>query len=120
AVAVARLAGAPSEAIQAAIDEFEPLPHRLVRVAEREGVGWFDDSKATNVGAAARSLEAFAGPVILLAGGVDKGGGYQPLAGSAAGRVKLALVFGAARDAIAGALAGAGVTVERVPSLESG
>ena len=118
AATVARLAGTPPEAVQAAIDEIEPLPHRLARVAERAGVAWVDDSKATNVGAAARSLQSFAGPVILLAGGVDKGGGYAMLAATAAGRVKLALVFGAARDAIAGALLDAGVPIERVPSLE--
>src|SRR5262249_18872061 len=48
-VAVARLAGASAPAVQAAIDEVEPLPHRLALVAERGGVRWYDDSKATNV-----------------------------------------------------------------------
>src|SRR5207247_2223334 len=52
AVTAARLAGAPPAAVQAAIDEIEPLPHRLARVAERGGVVWYDDSKATNGGAA--------------------------------------------------------------------
>jgi len=118
ALTAARLAGAPAAAVQAAIDEMEPLPHRLARVAERAGVAWFDDSKATNVGAAAKSIESFAGPVVLLAGGVDKGGGYDALAAAAAGKVRLALVFGAARERIAAALAGAGVAVERVRSLE--
>ena len=118
AITLARLAGADAAAVQAAIDDAEPLPHRLARVAERGGVAWFDDSKATNVGAAARSVESFAGPVILLAGGVDKGGGYDALAAAARGKVRIALVFGAARDAIAGALRDAGVAVERVRSLD--
>jgi UDP-N-acetylmuramoylalanine--D-glutamate ligase len=118
ALTAARLAGAPAAAVQEAIDAFEPLPHRLVRVAERRGVAWYDDSKATNVGAAARSLESFAGPVILLAGGVDKGGSYEPLARRAAGTVRLALVFGAARERVAEALAAAGVAVERTSTLE--
>jgi len=118
AITLARLAGADAAAVQAAIDDAEPLPHRLARVAERGGVAWFDDSKATNVGAAARSVESFAGPVILLAGGVDKGGGYDALAAAARGKVRIALVFGAARDAIAGALGDAGVAVERVRSLD--
>jgi len=117
AVTVARLAGAPPGAVQSVIDDFEPLPHRLTRVAERRGVAWFDDSKATNVGAAAKSVASFAGPVILIAGGVDKGGGYEALAASAVGRVKLALVLGAAREAIAGTLSGAGIVVERVATL---
>jgi UDP-N-acetylmuramoylalanine--D-glutamate ligase len=86
-------------------------------VAERAGVRWYDDSKATNVGAAVKSVESFAGPVILLAGGVDKGGSYAPLAAAARDRVRRALLFGAARDAIADALASAGVDVERVATL---
>src|SRR5213078_2967297 len=103
---VARLAGATPQGVQQAIDELEPLPHRMTRVAIRGGVEWFDDSKATNVGAAVRSLESCGGPVV-------------PLAQAAAGRVRLALVFGAARDAIAAALAARGVPVEPVPSLEA-
>ncbi|HUE30058.1 MAG TPA: cyanophycin synthetase, partial [Verrucomicrobiae bacterium] len=95
-----------------------PLPHRLAHVAERGGVAWYDDSKATNVGAAARSLEAFAGPVVLLAGGVDKGGAYDTLAAKAAGKVRLALVFGEAADRVGGALAAVGVRVERVRTHE--
>ena len=118
AVTIARLAGASPAAIQAAIDEMEALPHRLALVAERAGVRWYDDSKATNVGAAARSVDSFAGPVILLAGGVGKGGGYDLLVRSATGKVRLALVFGAARDALAAALGAAGVAVERVGSLD--
>jgi len=118
AITLARLAGADAAAVQAAIDDAEPLAHRLARIAERGGVAWFDDSKATNVGAAARSVESFAGSVILLAGGVDKGGGYDALAAAARGKVRVALVFGAARDAIAGALADADVAVERVRTLE--
>jgi UDP-N-acetylmuramoylalanine--D-glutamate ligase len=120
AVATARVAGATPEGVQAAIDTMEPLPHRLTRVADRGGVVWYDDSKATNAGAAAKSLESFTGPVILLAGGVDKGGGYEALVGQAVGRVRLALVFGAAREQIASALGAAGVPVERVPTLEAG
>src|SRR5437899_1709290 len=61
AVTVARLAGAPPAAVQAAIDEIEPLPHRLARVAERGGVAWYDGSKATHAGAAAPP--AFRGPL---------------------------------------------------------
>ncbi len=119
AVTVARLAGAPPAAVQTAVDEMAPLPHRLTLVRERGGVAWYDDSKATNVGAAAKSLDSFAGPVVLLAGGVDKGGGYGPLAARATGKVRLALVFGAAGDAIEGALGAAGVPVERVRTLEA-
>lgn len=117
AVAAARLAGASAAAVQAAIDEVQPLPHRRALVAERDGVRWVDDSKATNVGAAVRSIESCEGPVVLLAGGVDKGGDYGPLAFSARGRVRLALLFGAARDRIADVLATSGIPVRTVPTL---
>jgi UDP-N-acetylmuramoylalanine--D-glutamate ligase len=117
AALIARLAGASPAAVQEAIDTVEPLPHRLALVAERHGVRWFDDSKATNVGATVKSLESFAEPVVLLAGGVDKGGDYGPLAAAARGRVRRALVFGAARERLAAALEAAEVAVERVADL---
>jgi len=117
AATVARLAGATPAAVQEAIDGLEPLPHRLELVAERAGVRWIDDSKATNAGAAARSVEAVAGPVILLAGGLDKAGGYDPLVARARGKVRLAVAFGTAREAIATALTGGGVPVETVATL---
>lgn len=119
AALVARLAGAPPVAVQDAIDTVEPLPHRLALVAERDGVRWFDDSKATNVGATVKSLESFAEPVVLLAGGVDKGGDYAPLAAAACGHVRRALVFGAARERLATALEDADVAVERVADLSA-
>ena len=119
AVTVARLADAAPTAVQRAIDQIEPLPHRLALVAERDGVRWYDDSKATNVGAAVKSLESFAGPVVLLAGGVDKGGTYAPLAAAARDRVRTAVVFGAAREQIASALEEAHVAVARVATLQA-
>jgi UDP-N-acetylmuramoylalanine--D-glutamate ligase len=120
AVTVARLAGASTAAVQTAIDTIEPLPHRLALVAERDGVRWYDDSKATNVGAAVKSIESFVGPVVLLAGGVDKGGSYAPLGDASKGRVRCAVVFGAARDKLAAALGAAGVEVVRTDGLEAG
>jgi len=119
AVAAARSAGAPPEAVQAAIDAAEPLPHRLALIADRAGIRWYDDSKATNVGAAVRSIESCPGPLLLLAGGVDKGGDYRPLAAAARERVRRAFVFGAARTRIAEALAAADVPVEIVDTLDA-
>ena len=118
AATVARLAGASLAAVQEAVDAMEPLPHRLARVGERRGVVFVDDSKATNVGAAAKSLGSVGGPVILLAGGVDKGGSYAALAAAASGRVRLACLFGAARERIAEALGERRIPVERTASLE--
>ena len=119
AVVTARLAGATPEGVQRAIDGIEPLAHRLALVAERAGVRWYDDSKATNVGAAVKSLESFPDRVVLLAGGVDKGGSYAPLAAAARERVRRAFVFGAARSLLVEALAAAAVPVEAVPTLDA-
>jgi UDP-N-acetylmuramoylalanine--D-glutamate ligase len=117
ATLVAMVAGASRAAVQEAVDTFVPLPHRLAFVAERHGVRWYDDSKATNVGAAVKSLASFAGPVVLLAGGVDKGGDYAPLAAAARDKTRLVLVFGQARERIAAALSAAGVRVREVADL---
>jgi len=117
AALVARLAGAPLSAVQQAVDTFVLLPHRLALVVERAGVRWYDDSKATNVGAAVKSLAAIPGPVVLLAGGVDKGGDYAPLAAAARGKARLVLVFGEARERIAASLAQLGVAVRVVDDL---
>ncbi len=100
----ALLAGADPSSIQAAIDEFPGLPHRLELVRERDGVRYVDDSKGTNVGAVVKSLASITGPVILLAGGVDKGGSYEPLRTLVRQRVKRLVLFGAAREAIRDAL----------------
>jgi UDP-N-acetylmuramoylalanine--D-glutamate ligase len=118
AVAIARLAGATPAGVQEAIDAVTPLPHRLALVAERGGVAWYDDSKATNVGAAVQSLASFDGPVLLLAGGVDKGGSYAPLVAAAAGKLRLALCYGAARERIATALEAGGTPVARVETID--
>jgi UDP-N-acetylmuramoylalanine--D-glutamate ligase len=82
-VLAARLAGADAEAIAAALRETAGLPHRAVVVRELDGVIYVDDSKATNVGAAIAALDGLASPerkAVLIAGGIDKGGSYAPLA----------------------------------------
>src|SRR5439155_821902 len=78
-------------------------------------------SRVVSFGSDPAPSGAFAGdrPVVLRAGGVDKGGSYAPLAEAAAGKVRLALVFGAARGAIAAALVGRDVAVEHVSSLDA-
>lgn len=104
AVAVALARNVAPAAIQAALDGFEGLPHRCELVAERDGVRYFDDSKGTNVGAVARCLEGFCGPVVLLAGGLDKGVSFEGLRGSMSGRVRLVVAYGVAAARIAEAL----------------
>ncbi len=87
------------------------LAASLQLVRERDGVRWVDDSKGTNVGAVVRSLASVDPPVILLAGGVDKGGDYDPLRDAGAPAGKRLLLFGAARETIRRALGGETDTV---------
>ncbi len=99
-----------------ALARFEGLPHRCVEVAFREGVRWYDDSKATNLGAAARALETMKPPIVWIAGGKHKGADLAPLRESARGRVRVALLIGEAAPELERALAGA-VPCERVGEL---
>ena len=103
----ARLAGAGTEAIARAARDFRPLPHRLERVVERDGVLWVNDSKATNVAAAAGAVRSFDRPIVLLAGGQDKGEDLAPFADAIRGRVRRVIVYGDARFRLEEALAGA-------------
>ncbi len=61
---------------------YEPRPHRLEFVRELDGVGYINDSKATNLDAVEKALRAQAKPVILIAGGKDKGFEYRHASGA--------------------------------------
>ena len=104
AVAAAKCAGVSRRAIEQTLEEFPGLEHRLEFVREKDGVRYYNDSKGTNVGAVVKSLASFSAPVILLAGGVDKGGEYAPLADGVAKTVRRLILFGAAKQTIAAAL----------------
>jgi len=97
----------PSAVIEAALADFKGLPHRHEFVRERAGVRYVDDSKGTNVGAVIEALNAVAGPVVLIAGGVDKGGSYAPLRAALKDKVRLVILIGAAREKMREALSGA-------------
>jgi UDP-N-acetylmuramoylalanine--D-glutamate ligase len=97
AVTCARLLGVPGTAVQRGLDEFPGLPHRLELVAERAGVEWVNDSKATNVDSTQVGLAAFpAGKpsVVLVMGGRGKRAPYAPLRELFPGRVKALLTIG--------------------------
>lgn len=118
AVEMARLAGVPPDAAERAIAGFRPLRHRLAHVADVGGVAYWNDSKATNVGAAVSSLRAFDGGVVLLAGGVSKGCDFRALAAEAA-RITLVVAYGEAAGEIESALAGSGIRLVREPGLRA-
>ena len=98
--------GATPEACTGVLASFRGLPHRLEWVANLGGVDFFDDSKGTNVGAVVRSLEHFTRPVVLIAGGRDKGGDYSPLYSLIRQKVKQVILMGEARETMSAALAG--------------
>jgi UDP-N-acetylmuramoylalanine--D-glutamate ligase len=75
----ARAAGVAPEAIRAGARAYRPLPHRMERIGELRGILFYDDSKGTNVASVAASVRGFPRPIVLIAGGVDKGGSYAPM-----------------------------------------
>jgi UDP-N-acetylmuramoylalanine--D-glutamate ligase len=107
AVLCARLLGVRADAVRAGLDAFPGLPHRLELVAERAGVEWVNDSKATNVDSTAVGLSAFpagVARVVLILGGRGKGAPYAPLRALFAGRVKALLAIGEDAGRIEGEL----------------
>jgi UDP-N-acetylmuramoylalanine--D-glutamate ligase len=118
AVLLARLAGVGHDAIRSALLSFVGLPHRMQFVRRLDGVDYYDDSKATNVGATAAALDGLGErKVVLIAGGRDKGGDYGPIAQRLRAQGRAAILIGEATPLIATALEGTGCTVERAKSL---
>lgn len=111
AAAVSFCAGADAGSIAAVLREFPGLEHRLEFVREKDGVTYINDSKGTNVGAVVKSVEGFTQPVILIAGGLDKGSDFSPLFGLFRENVKLLILIGKAADKMAAALGAATETV---------
>jgi UDP-N-acetylmuramoylalanine--D-glutamate ligase len=116
AVGAALALGIAPAIIEGALGGFKGLPHRLEPVGEKGGVAYIDDSKGTNVGAVVEALAAVRAPVVLIAGGVDKLGAYEPLRGPLAAKVKLLILIGAARARMNAALAGT-TAIECVATL---
>ena len=107
AALAARLAGADAPGIRRGLRTATPLPHRMEPVAERRGVLWVNDSKATNVAATATALESLDRPAVLLLGGKDKGEDFRTLRPHLAD-LRGVVIFGAAGDRIAAEVEGAG------------
>jgi UDP-N-acetylmuramoylalanine--D-glutamate ligase len=97
AAAVSTLCGCSPDAVQHAIEEFKTLHHRLEFVLEHKGIRFYNDSKATNVGSVVSALESMSPPLILIAGGKDKGGEYEPLIPLLQEKVKALVLFGEAK-----------------------
>jgi UDP-N-acetylmuramoylalanine--D-glutamate ligase len=97
ATACAGALGVPAERLRGAIGAFRAVRHRLEWVRDRGGVAFYNDSKGTNVDATLRALAAFREPVVLIAGGRDKGQRFDALAEAARGRVRAVVLIGEGR-----------------------
>jgi UDP-N-acetylmuramoylalanine--D-glutamate ligase len=107
-----------------ALREFEGLPHRVQKVADIDGVAYYNDSKGTNVGAAVAALNGFAelaargARVVLIAGGEGKGQDFAPLAAPVARYARAVVLIGRDAELIARKLAGSGVVLLRAASMQ--
>ncbi len=116
AILVGLAAGIDPDVLRGAVREFVPLPHRLERVAEIDGVTYVDDSKATNPSSVAAALSAFDRPVVLIAGGKSKRTDFRELGAAAAAHARAVVLIGEAADDLAAALAN--VAVDRAASMD--
>ncbi len=118
AIAATRALDLSATAIRKALLQFRPLPHRMTRVASVRGVNFYDDSKGTNVGAAVtavRGLSETRG--VLIAGGRDKQGSYEPLVSALEAKGRAVVVLGEAASRIAEAV-GSRVPLARAESMD--
>jgi len=101
AAGAAHMAGVPLEAIAAAVRTFPGVEHRIEYVRTIGGVDFYNDSKATNVDATVKSIEAFPGRLWIILGGKDKGSDYTVLQPLLREKARAALLIGAAAPKIA-------------------
>ncbi len=104
ALAVARVLGVSDATTVAALSAFGGLAHRLEFVAEIAGVRYFNDSKATSPEAAMTSISSFTCPVVVLAGGSDKGGSFEAFGAFLARSAKAVVCMGGTRERISAAI----------------
>jgi UDP-N-acetylmuramoylalanine--D-glutamate ligase len=118
AAAAALSRGIEPEAVRAALREFPGVEHRLELVAELGGVGYVNDSKATNVTAAAAALRSYEGGVHAILGGSLKGGGFEALAPVVAERCVACYLIGEAAERLRQDLAGSGIDLIACGTLD--
>jgi UDP-N-acetylmuramoylalanine--D-glutamate ligase len=100
AATAAHLMGVPNKSIAATMSQFSGVPHRLEPIAEINGVTYINDSKATNLDAVQVALESFTQPIILILGGLDKGGDFRSILPHTHNNLKEVIAFGQAKELI--------------------
>jgi len=104
ALALGAAAGIPMQAMLQTLREFKGLPHRSQLVAEAQGVRWYNDSKATNIGAALAAIRGTPGPIVLIAGGQGKGADFREFADGIQDQLRAVVLIGVDGPLIAEAL----------------
>jgi len=104
AAIAARVMEVRSDIVRTSLSSFEGVPHRLEMVREVEGIQYVNDSKATNVNAVWYALESMNQPVILIAGGRDKGNDYEPLKKLVSERVRVLIAVGESAEKVQASL----------------
>ena len=94
ALALCRAIDLPLQPLLEALREFKGLPHRVEKVAEINGVTFYDDSKGTNVGATVAALNGMPCKVVLIAGGDGKGQDFSPLAPAVSAHARAVVLIG--------------------------
>jgi UDP-N-acetylmuramoylalanine--D-glutamate ligase len=116
ALALGTAAGLSDSAMIEALKTFPGLEHRMQWVAEREGVTYVNDSKATNVGACLAALSGLSGKAVLIAGGDGKGADFSILRDAAAQHVRAAVLMGKDAQLLQAALSDV-VPISRVNTM---
>jgi UDP-N-acetylmuramoylalanine--D-glutamate ligase len=116
AATVGVIAGAPASAMTSAIETFRGLEHAMELVAETDGIRFVNDSKATNVDSALRSIESFDSGLVPIIGGRFKGGDLGLLREPLKSRAKAVVAIGEARSRVKEAIADA-VPVHEAESM---
>lgn len=106
AVTIGTICGCRPEAMRRVLMSFPGLEHALEVVRERNGVQFINDSKGTNVDATVKAIESLSTPIVLIAGGKDKGADFAKLREAVRRRVKAVILIGEAAERIRQALSG--------------
>jgi UDP-N-acetylmuramoylalanine--D-glutamate ligase len=113
-----RALGLPPDVVRAGARGYRPLPHRMELVGDKTNIYYYDDSKGTNVASVAASVRGFPRPLVLIAGGVDKGGSYEPMLEALDDACKGIILIGKAAPLIRDAASKHGVTYPVVDATD--
>ncbi|MDO8990646.1 MAG: UDP-N-acetylmuramoyl-L-alanine--D-glutamate ligase [Sideroxyarcus sp.] len=118
ALALCRSLGMPLQPLVQALRAFKGLPHRVEKVAEVNGITYYDDSKGTNVGATEAALKGLGKPAIVILGGDGKGQDFSPLKEAVAQHARAAVLIGRDAPIIEEAIAGCGKPVLKARDMD--